>query len=271
MGKKTLICSAMLVLVSALTGAAFGQGIKDSFSAGLPGNSPISIPEGKSLSGGSVGQRIIGTFSPGRPEITIESMSAMKASGQERANQSDVDYGVQLTQTRMNKWYTDWSPDGKWITYAEIGEDGLWDVWIIPAEGGEPINLTDNIDGNCIFPNFTHDSSAVCFDNGNRSLDKINITTMEHSVILKNFIHISWSHNGRYFAYRVPETADLAVFDTSNNSSWIIAEASTALELFGDNAFSLSCFTPDDSHIITTLYDGESMKLFKIPVEGGGN
>ena len=60
----------------------------------------------------------------------------------------------------------------------------------------------------------------------------------------------------------------MAVFDTTNNSSWIIAEASTTLKLFGSNAYSLSCFTPDDSHIITTLYDEESMKLFKIPLEG---
>jgi len=41
------------------------------------------------------------------------------------------------------------------------------------------------------------------------------------------------------------------------------------LELYKSNAYSLSCFTPDDSEIITTMYDGTKLSLFKIPTMGG--
>ncbi|MFC1574405.1 ATP-binding protein, partial [Candidatus Latescibacterota bacterium] len=46
-------------------------------------------------------------------------------------------YGVKIVSKGFNKWYTGWSPDGKWITYSQAG-----DIWIVPAEGGDPVNLT---------------------------------------------------------------------------------------------------------------------------------
>jgi tricorn protease len=35
-----------------------------------------------------------------------------------------------------------WSPDMKWIAYSRRGESGAWNIWIMPAAGGEPINVT---------------------------------------------------------------------------------------------------------------------------------
>jgi len=53
-------------------------------------------------------------------------------------------YGIQLTTSRTNKWYTDWSPDGKWITYAQRDQAYRLrnDIWIVPSRGGDPQNLT---------------------------------------------------------------------------------------------------------------------------------
>src|SRR5215471_19930978 len=42
-----------------------------------------------------------------------------------------------LTNHVGNEFYAKWSPDGKWIAFT--GEyDGNADVYVIPAEGGEP-------------------------------------------------------------------------------------------------------------------------------------
>lgn len=40
----------------------------------------------------------------------------------------------------------DWSPDGKWIAYAREDEDYNSDVFIIPSEGGESVNISRHPD-----------------------------------------------------------------------------------------------------------------------------
>jgi tricorn protease len=35
-----------------------------------------------------------------------------------------------------------WSPDMRWVAYAFRGESKAWNIWIIPAEGGEARNVT---------------------------------------------------------------------------------------------------------------------------------
>ena len=35
-----------------------------------------------------------------------------------------------------------WSPDLKWIAYSNRGESRAWNIWVVPAKGGEPINVT---------------------------------------------------------------------------------------------------------------------------------
>ncbi|MBN1293129.1 MAG: response regulator [Candidatus Latescibacteria bacterium] len=61
-------------------------------------------------------------------------------------------YGTRLTFTGGYKYTTNWSPDGKWIVYCqrpEIGQLNLnRDIWIVPAKGGDPINLTASLPSN---------------------------------------------------------------------------------------------------------------------------
>jgi len=35
-----------------------------------------------------------------------------------------------------------WSPDLKWIAYSNRGESREWNIWVVPAKGGEPVNVT---------------------------------------------------------------------------------------------------------------------------------
>jgi len=35
-----------------------------------------------------------------------------------------------------------WSPDMRWIAYSYRGESHAWNIWVIPSEGGEPVNVT---------------------------------------------------------------------------------------------------------------------------------
>jgi dipeptidyl aminopeptidase/acylaminoacyl peptidase len=50
---------------------------------------------------------------------------------------------IQLTQSDDRQYNAAWSPDGKWIVYQQdrAGNE-LWDLYAVPSEGGEVVNLT---------------------------------------------------------------------------------------------------------------------------------
>jgi dipeptidyl aminopeptidase/acylaminoacyl peptidase len=51
---------------------------------------------------------------------------------------------LQLTQSDDRQLNPIWSPDGKWIVYQQDkAGDELWDLYAVPGEGGEVINLTN--------------------------------------------------------------------------------------------------------------------------------
>jgi dipeptidyl aminopeptidase/acylaminoacyl peptidase len=51
---------------------------------------------------------------------------------------------IQLTQSDDRQFNAAWSPDGKWIVYQQDkGGNELWDLYAVPAEGGETVNLTN--------------------------------------------------------------------------------------------------------------------------------
>src|SRR5471030_1998926 len=51
---------------------------------------------------------------------------------------------IQLSQSDDRQYNAAWSPDGKWIVYQQDhAGDELWDLWAIPSDGGEAVNLTN--------------------------------------------------------------------------------------------------------------------------------
>jgi Tol biopolymer transport system component/C-terminal processing protease CtpA/Prc len=55
-----------------------------------------------------------------------------------------------------------WSPDMKWIAYTYRGESRAWNIWIVPAEGGEPINVT-HLYANHALPTWSPDGKYLFF------------------------------------------------------------------------------------------------------------
>lgn len=51
---------------------------------------------------------------------------------------------IQLTQSDDRQYGAVWSPDGNWIVFQQdSGGNELWDVFAVPSQGGEVINLTN--------------------------------------------------------------------------------------------------------------------------------
>jgi len=54
---------------------------------------------------------------------------------------------IQLTQSDERQYNAAWSPDGKWIVYQQDhAGDELWDLYAVPSDGGQIINLTNTPD-----------------------------------------------------------------------------------------------------------------------------
>jgi Tol biopolymer transport system component len=50
---------------------------------------------------------------------------------------------IQLTQNQERQFAFDRSPDGKWLIYQQDqGGNEVWDLYAVPVQGGESVNLT---------------------------------------------------------------------------------------------------------------------------------
>ncbi len=71
---------------------------------------------------------------------------------------------IQLTQNDERQYSPVWSPDGKWIVYEQDhAGDELWDLYAIPSDGGEIINLTNTPAIREQDPHWSHDGRTIAF------------------------------------------------------------------------------------------------------------
>ncbi len=72
---------------------------------------------------------------------------------------------IQLTQCDDIQSNAAWSPDGKWIVYQQdhAGNE-LYDLYAIPGEGGEPINLTNTPAVREQDPRWSHDGKTIALN-----------------------------------------------------------------------------------------------------------
>ena len=71
---------------------------------------------------------------------------------------------IQLTQSDDRQYGAVWSPDGKWIVYQQDhAGDELWDLYAIPSDGGEALNLTNTPAIREQDPHWSHDGHTIAF------------------------------------------------------------------------------------------------------------
>jgi dipeptidyl aminopeptidase/acylaminoacyl peptidase len=71
---------------------------------------------------------------------------------------------IQLTQSDDVQSSATWSPDGKWIVYQQdqAGNE-MYDLYAIPSDGGEPINLTNTPEIREQDPHWSPDGNTIAF------------------------------------------------------------------------------------------------------------
>jgi dipeptidyl aminopeptidase/acylaminoacyl peptidase len=69
---------------------------------------------------------------------------------------------IQLTQSDERQYGAAWSPDGKWIVYQQDhAGDELWDLYAVPSEGGQIVNLTNTPAIREESPRWSHDGKTI--------------------------------------------------------------------------------------------------------------
>jgi len=72
---------------------------------------------------------------------------------------------IQLTQSDDRQYNPIWSPDEKWIVYEQDhAGDELWDLYAVPSDGGEIVNLTNTPDIREQDPRWSHDGHSIAFN-----------------------------------------------------------------------------------------------------------
>jgi tricorn protease len=67
-----------------------------------------------------------------------------------------------------------WSPDGKWIAYTQEDDDYNIDVWIVPVDGGTPVNVSRHPDQD-LSPCWSPDGKMLAFASRREFLNQTDI------------------------------------------------------------------------------------------------
>ncbi len=72
---------------------------------------------------------------------------------------------IQLVQSDERQYNGTWSPDGKWIVFQQdTGGNELWDIFAVPSDGGEVVNLTHTPDIREQSPRWSPDGKTIAVD-----------------------------------------------------------------------------------------------------------
>jgi len=123
----------------------------------------------------------------------------------------------QLANGASGEQGAQFSPDGRWLVYRTTF--GRWTIWKMPAEGGEPVQVTDKFSR---APTVSPDSKLVAYFYRDENAPwRIAVAPLEGGEPLKTFdvpaipdLSLRWTPDGRAVAY----------IDTKNGVSNILAQ-----------------------------------------------
>jgi Tol biopolymer transport system component len=67
---------------------------------------------------------------------------------------ADGTEAVKVADATRGDWAS-WSPDGRWISYTSEDEAGAMQIFLVPAGGGRPRNITGDLSGQAFFSDWS--------------------------------------------------------------------------------------------------------------------
>ena len=125
--------------------------------------------------------------------------------------------GVTRNITRTpgaNERGADWSPDGKYIAYIS-DRTGETEIYLQPAEGGDPIQLTTGSDTYIRDFSWSPDSKTLLYTDRKNRLVAVDVASKAKTVVMQNpeqeFYDVAFSPDSRWITYTKPAKNQFSV------------------------------------------------------------
>ncbi len=192
-----------------------------------------------------------------------------KEDGQSRIYTLPIEGGTPVLITPMAPSYLHgWSPDGKWLAYC-ARRNNNFDVYVIPATGGEEVRLTD-AEGLDDGPEYSPDGKHIWFNSVRSGLmqvwrmkaDGSEQTQMTFDTDLNSwFPHVS--PDGKLVVYLSYKVGDVSPGDHPLNKNVVLrlmpaagGKPQTIVELFGgQGTLNVASWSPDSKKFAFVSYE----------------
>lgn len=108
----------------------------------------------------------------------------------------------------------DWSGDGKYIAYIS-DRTGETEIWLEPAEGGEPVQLTKDNDTYIRSFGWSPDSKMILYTDRKNRIVVVDVASKTKKVLMQNpeaeFRDVAFSADSQWITYTKPASNDMSV------------------------------------------------------------
>lgn len=113
-----------------------------------------------------------------------------------------------------NEREADWSPDGRYIAYIS-DRTGETEIYLQPAEGGEPVQLTTGNDTYIRSLSWSPDSKTVLYTDRKNRIVTVDVASKTKNIVMQNpeqeFYGVNFSPDSRWITYTKPAANDFSV------------------------------------------------------------
>ena len=113
-----------------------------------------------------------------------------------------------------NEREADWSPDGRYIAYIS-DRTGETEIYLQPAEGGEPVQLTTGNDTYIRSLSWSPDSKTVLYTDRKNRIVTVDVASKTKNIVMQNpeqeFYSVNFSPDSRWITYTKPAANDFSV------------------------------------------------------------
>jgi len=137
---------------------------------------------------------------------------------------SDGSQRLQLTFSPLRVLNPRWSPDGRRIAFSGQIPGSVWNIYLVPIEGGQPEHVLPEARSQADVA-WSPDGGSLAFgepgaESGKRSIEILDLSSRNVSVLPDSMGLFAprWSPNGRYIAALHATSRGLRVFDWTSRS-----------------------------------------------------